>query len=95
MLHFFVYSLNSLKFTNKYYGKTFAVYLFYSGMYVRRDENGQRGHTYKLFKTRVRLDMAKFSFGNRVCEQWNHLPSDVVSSSSINFFKGRLDHRGI
>jgi len=36
--------------------------------FFRRDEGGQIGHTYKLFKTRVRLDMAKFSFGNRVCE---------------------------
>jgi len=40
----------------------------------------------------VRLDVAKFSFGNRVCEQWNHLPGDVVSSSSVNIFKGRLDN---
>jgi len=36
--------------------------------------------------------MAKFSFGNRVCEQWNHLPGDVVSSSSVNIFKGRLEN---
>jgi len=42
--------------------------------FFRRDEGGRRGHTYDLFITRVRLDIAKFSFGNRVCEQWNHLP---------------------
>jgi len=36
--------------------------------------------------------MAKFSFGNRVCEQWNHLPGDVVSSSSVNIFEERLDN---
>jgi len=40
----------------------------------------------------VRLDVAKFSFGNRICEQWKHLPGDVVSSSSVNLFKGRLDN---
>jgi len=34
--------------------------------------------------------MAKFSFGNRVCEQWNHLSGDVVSSSSVHILKGRL-----
>jgi len=60
--------------------------------FFRRDESGRRGHIYKLFKTRVRLDMSKFSFGNMVCEQWNHLPGDVVSSSSVNIFKGRLDN---
>jgi len=36
--------------------------------------------------------MAKFSFGNSVYEQWNHLPGDVVSSTSVNIFKGRLDN---
>jgi len=48
--------------------------------------------TYKLFKTRVRFDVAKFSFGNKICEQWNHIQGDVVSSSSVNIFKGRLDN---
>jgi len=31
-------------------------------------------------------------FGIRICEQWNHLPGDVVSSSRVNIFKGRLDN---
>jgi len=65
---------------------------FQESNFFRRDESGRRGHTHKLFKTRVRLDVAKFSFGNRICEQWNHLPGDVVSSSSVNIFKGRLDN---
>jgi len=60
--------------------------------FFRWDESGRRGHTYKLCKTRVRLDMDKFSFGNRVCEHWNHLPGDLVSSFSVNIFKGRLDN---
>jgi len=59
--------------------------------FFRRDESGRRGHTYKLFKTRVRLDMVKYSFGNKVCEQWNDWSGDVVSSSSVNIFKGRLE----
>jgi len=59
--------------------------------FFRRDESGRRGHTCKLFKTRMRLDVAKFSFGNRM-EQWNHLSGDVVSSSSVNIFEGRLDN---
>jgi len=60
--------------------------------FFRRNEIGRRGHSFKLFKARVRLDIAKFSFGNRVCEQWNHLPGDVVSSSSVNIYRGRLDN---
>jgi len=29
-----------------------------------------KGHSMKLLKKRVRLDIAKYSFGNRVCDQW-------------------------
>jgi len=60
--------------------------------FFRRNESGRKGHTHKLFRTRVRLDVAKFSFRNRICEQWDHLPGDVVSSSSLNIFKGILDN---
>jgi len=35
-------------------------------------------YTTVLLKTQVRLEMAKFSFGNRICEQWNHLPGDML-----------------
>jgi len=33
-----------------------------------------RGHSQKLFKKRVRLDMGKYCFCNRVCDEWNRLP---------------------
>ena len=51
-----------------------------------------RVDTYKLFKRRVRLDVAKYSFGNRVCDQWNGLPQEVVSSPSVNTFENGLDN---
>ena len=47
---------------------------------------------FKLFKKQIRLDVAKYSFANRVCDRWNRLPEDVVSSSSVNLFQGRLDN---
>lgn len=50
-----------------------------------------RGHTMKLYKKRVRTDIAKYSFGNRVLDEWNQLPSSVVESSSLGVFKGRLE----
>jgi len=34
-----------------------------------KGENRRRGHTYKLFNNRVELNIAKFSFGNRICDQ--------------------------
>ena len=56
-----------------------------------RDTRGGRGNSLKLFKKRVKLDAAKYSFGNRVCNDWNHLPDAVVAAPSINVFKSRLD----
>ena len=34
-------------------------------------DGATRGHSSKLFKRRVRLDVAKYKFGNRVCDEWN------------------------
>jgi len=59
--------------------------------FFTRDREGRRGQRFKLFKKRVRLDIAKYSFANRVCNSWNNLPKYVVEAPSINVFKNRLD----
>jgi len=41
-----------------------------------------RRHDFKLFKKGVNLDAGKFSFGNRVCDDWNRLPGWVVKHES-------------
>ena len=46
-----------------------------------------RGHSLKLYKERVNKDVLKFSFGNRVIDQWNSLPEDIINTNSINSFK--------
>ena len=51
-----------------------------------------RSHAFKLFKKRIRLDIAKYSFGNRICTRWNGLPHEAVAATSINMFKDRLDN---
>ena len=63
-------------------------------IFVRRTVNGicTRGHNLKLFKTCCKLDVKKFNFGSRVINEWNNLPEYVVNSSSINDFKGKIDH---
>ena len=55
-------------------------------------EGNLRGHEHKLFKKRTRnLDLRKYCFSNRIVDQWNDLPGDVVSAPSLNAFKNRLD----
>jgi len=53
-------------------------------------DDGRRGHVFKLFKKRCRLDVGRFKFANRVCEEWNGVDDDVVGS--VNAFKRKLDH---
>jgi len=45
----------------------------------------------RLEKSRVKYDLRKFSFSNRVVNIWNSLPNWVVSANTTNTFKARLD----
>ena len=40
---------------------------------------------------RVRLDVAKFSFSNRVVNEWNILDDETISERSLAGFKRKLD----
>ena len=50
-----------------------------------------RGHTVNLSKQQTSLDVRKFSFSQRVVQEWNKLSQDVVEATSVNQFKNRLD----
>jgi len=57
------------------------------GMGLVGDKEGRRRHDHKLYINSVRLDVGKFMFSNRVCQQWNDLPGEVVGAGSLNGFK--------
>ena len=57
-------------------------------LFFKRHISNTRGHSMKLYKDRVNRDILKFSFANRVIEQWNKLPETVVN---VNTFKNKLD----
>ena len=50
------------------------------------------GTVLKLFKKRYRLDVGKFKFASRVCEECNRLGDGIASAGTVNVFKTRLDH---
>ena len=50
-----------------------------------------RGHKAALVKEQCRLDMRKYSFSQRVINEWNKLPNDCVNASSVNMFKNKID----
>ena len=51
-----------------------------------------RGHNYKLFKSHTRCLARTNFFSNRVIEDWNHLPNDVINAETLNTFKSLLDN---
>jgi len=55
------------------------------------NENISRGNMYKFVKYRSRLNIRASFFSQRVVNDWNKLPNDVVSADSVNAFKNRLD----
>ena len=50
-----------------------------------------RGHAYKLFKDRFRLDIRQFFFMCRVVKIWNSLDANVVNALIINQFIQKLN----
>ena len=55
------------------------------------EHSGTRGHSEKLHTKRAKLDVRSSFFSQRIVSDWNSLPEDVVSSTSLNAFKSRLD----
>ena len=49
------------------------------------------GNSMKLFKKRPRLLACQNFFSQRVVDNWNNLPNDVIVASSTPAFKKRLD----
>ena len=51
-----------------------------------------RGHVFKVFKCRFNTDVGKYSFCNRVVNEWNLLSQDIVACDTLEQFKTKLDH---
>ena len=51
------------------------------------NEVGLRGHKYKLSKGTFKKDIFKYFYSNRVIDDWNGLPSEVVESKTLHTFK--------
>ena len=63
-----------------------------SNMFFKLKEGSRtRGHKVVLVKEHCRLDMRKYSFSQRVINNWNTLPNDCVNASSVNTFKNWID----
>ena len=50
-----------------------------------------RGHSQKIFKKRSRLKIRRTSFSQRIVNDWNSLPENIVDSETLDQFKARLE----
>ena len=55
-------------------------------MFFKLEGGRTRGHKAALVKEQCRLDMRKYSFSQRVINEWNKLPNDCVNARSVNMF---------
>ena len=80
-------------------GDIIEVYKIVSGKYDEEvsnifqlsDVENTRGHSYKIYKQRARLNIRKNSFCNRIVNIWNNLPEYIVEAKTIMTFERRLD----
>src|SRR6218665_2186914 len=60
--------------------------------FFKKTTGNLRGHSLKLYHKPVRLDITKFFFSQRIVDNWNRLPEEAVSASSLSAFKKKLDN---
>jgi len=60
-------------------------------MFMRVDSDRTRGNGFKLGQGRLRLDISKKFFPQRVVTHWNRLSKEAVDAPSLEAFKARLD----
>ena len=54
-------------------------------------ETGTRGNSFKLQKAHFTIKVRENAFANRVVNNWNKLPDEVVNAKSVNEFKSGVD----
>ena len=61
-------------------------------MFVLSRNTRTRGHKFKIEKQGFRTNLRQYFFSNRIINQWNSLPANVVESPNIASFKTGLEN---
>ena len=61
------------------------------GKWTRKPLAYRESNKAALVMEQCRLDMRKYTFSQRMINEWNKLQNDCVNASSVNMFKNRID----
>ena len=56
-----------------------------------KKDSRTRGHVVKLIKDQCILDIRKYKLSQRTINEWNKLPTNCVTASSVNIFKNKIN----
>ena len=56
-----------------------------------KNDSRTRGHSLALVKCHPRLDVRKYTFSQRVVNDWNKLPEECINATSVNMFRKIID----
>ena len=56
-----------------------------------KNDSRTRGHGLACVKCHSRLDIRKYTFSQRVVNDWNRFPEECINATSVNMFKNRTD----
>ena len=59
--------------------------------FFRINRNNNRGHNFKIVLEKCRLNIRKQFYSQRVVNDWNRLPSDVVNAKDVLTFEKLYD----
>ena len=62
-----------------------------SHIFLEFQNSSTRGHNYKLRKKKATKLSRINAFSNRVIDDWNNLPPNVVNAVTTNGFKNEID----
>ena len=62
-----------------------------SQFFTRSNMNNLRGHSLKIYVEHFRKVIRKEFFSQRVIDQWNGLPEEVVEAKTLNSFMNSLE----
>ncbi|KAJ3653056.1 hypothetical protein Zmor_018974 [Zophobas morio] len=60
-------------------------------LFILNSHTLTRGHSFKLAKEKFKTTVRQHFLSNRVFQQWNSLPEEIVSSQSTMAFKIKYD----